>query len=183
MEGGKAETISIATKEAPSRIDEVGEKRQYYLFRERDPNYPLEVIITEVPAGHKQPWHLHKTIDEVTVALFGEVVGLTKNSPDAQPEEQPIGTFSFFDPEKHNFHGITAAKDGTILIVLEDKETGEIIGGQLPYEEGFNTGKAFHTIENRTNQWATLATVKITTPEVLAKNSRIFEEDKINLED
>ncbi len=89
---------------------------------------------------------------------------------------------SIYDPDVHNFHRITAAKDGTVLLVLEDKNTGDIIGGELSYDEGFNAGKAYHTVENRTDKWVTMATVKITTPETFAKNPKIFQEDKINLE-
>src|SRR4030042_6646888 len=174
------EQILIDSNEIPTRIVETGEKRQYYLFHERDPNYPLERIITEIPPGYSPPWHAHQTINEITVVLFGEIVGMTKKEKNTFPQEQHIKAIPFFDPERHNFHAITAAKDGTILLVLEDKETGEIIGGELPYDEGFNAGKAFHTAENRTDQWVTTATVKITTPEIFAQNPRIFLEDKIS---
>ena len=180
MENG--EGLSITSQEAPTRVVEAGEKRQYYLFREKDPDYPLELIITEVPPGHTQPFHAHETIDEITVVLHGEVVGITKDTKDSPQQEHPIQALSLYDPKVHDFHRITAAKDGTVLLVLEDRNTGEIFGVELPYDEGFNAGKAFHTVENRTDQWIIMATVKKTTPETFAKNPKIFQEDKINLE-
>jgi len=177
----KDKGLSITSENAPTRVTEDGEKRHYYLFRERDPNYPLELIITEIPPGHTQPFHAHKTIDEITVVLYGEIVGITKKTKESPEQEHLIQTLSLYDPEIYDFHTITAAKDGTILLVLEDKNTGNIVGGELPYSEGFNAGRTFHTVKNRTDQWAVMATVKITTPETLAKNPRIFQEDKINL--
>lgn len=139
---GETEGLTITTEEAPTRVVEADEQRHYYLFREKDPNFPLELIITEVPPGHTQPFHSHETIDEITVVLHGEAMGLTKETKDSPQQEHPIKAASLYDPEKHNFHAITAAKDGTVLLVLEDKENGEIFGGELPYDEGFDAGRA-----------------------------------------
>ena len=86
MENG--EGLSITSQEAPTRVVEAGEKRQYYLFREKDPDYPLELIITEVPPGHTQPFHAHETIDEITVVLHGEVVGITKDTKDSPSTDE-----------------------------------------------------------------------------------------------
>ncbi len=46
------EGVTITAEEAPTRVVEAGEKRHYYLFREKDPTYPLELIITEVSWPH-----------------------------------------------------------------------------------------------------------------------------------
>ncbi len=173
------EALSIQSKDAPQRTLEAGERRVYYLFREFDPNYPLELIINEVPPGHTLPFHAHETIDETTVVLFGEVIGLTKDSKGGQLQEHHVKAVSLYDPDKHNFHRITATKEGDVFMVLEDKETGEILEKPLPYKEGFNAGRALHSVENRTSNWVTMATVKKTTPEIFQKNPRIFQEDKI----
>jgi uncharacterized cupin superfamily protein len=172
--------FTIKTEDAPARVVENDEKRTYYLFREKDPNYPLELIVTEVPPGHTQPYHAHSTIDEITVVLSGEITGLIKDPQTGKVTEHTVKAISFYDPDKQHFHGITATTDGQTKIILEDAETGEITEHDLPYEEGFDAGKAIHTMDNRTDGWCVTATVKKTTPETFSKNPKIFQEDKIN---
>jgi len=65
----------IRKKDAPNR-EYKEEKRIYYMFDE------YEFILTEIPAGHKQPWHGHKIIQETNFNIKGKVQVLEKDNTD-----------------------------------------------------------------------------------------------------
>jgi hypothetical protein len=169
--------LSYATKKTDRLSQEI---RQYLIFHEDDPNFPLEVILTEVPPYHDQPFHRHQTINEITIVLQGEAVGVTKEE-NGQEVEHPIKIMSLYDKlqETHYFKGIKAALDGTLLFVLEDKKTGEISGGELPYQEGFDAKEKYHTIKNPSADTSIIATVKYVDKKTMEQNPEIFKQDKI----
>ena len=41
--------MCVPLSEVPSNTMGVGEERNYFLFHEREPNIPLEVVITRLP--------------------------------------------------------------------------------------------------------------------------------------
>jgi quercetin dioxygenase-like cupin family protein len=47
---------------------------------------PLKIIITEIPAGHVQPFHTHENIHEVSVVLKGQITVI--DSEDLVEEDQ-----------------------------------------------------------------------------------------------
>jgi hypothetical protein len=178
MENGE-NYLTIKTEDAPIRVVGDNEKRQYYLFREKDSKYPIEVIITEVPPKSIQPFHRHETIDELTVVLSGEAVGIIKDE-NGENKDIQIQQLSFYDPKVNELNAIMAAEDGILLLVLKDKMTGEISGGELPLDEWFDAGKTWHTISNKTDSVCMTATIKKTTSQILKDNPKIFIDDKIN---
>jgi hypothetical protein len=179
-------TIETSRKESniglsyllPKKSSATGEVRQYAIFHEDDPNFPVEVIITEVPPNYIQPFHKHETINEITIVLKGQAIGITKDNN--EEKEHPIQAMSLYKEfeKTHNFKGIKASIDGTLLFVLEDKKTKEISGGELPYTEGFDAKDKYHTIKNPTDQIIVIATVKFADKNIVKNNRDIFKQDK-----
>lgn len=157
-----------------------GETRSYFLFREQYSDIPMEVIITEIPPHSIEGWHSHKTIDEVIIPIDGEVVALTRDENGSNQSAEPIKMPTIYNPEKDILYGISAVSDGLITLYLEDRETGKFRAVDVPYKEGFHTGRTIHTIENRSDHWAVTAAIKRTSKEKFQENSKIFQEDKVS---
>lgn len=176
----KENSLSFSTKEVPMRIMDDGEKRQYFIFNRKDLSFPFELIITEMPPNYMEPFHKHEVINETTVVLCGEAVGVTQENN--MITEYPIKSLSFYIPKINDIDKIIVNKDGTFIFVLKNKKTGKTINKKLIYGGGFDKSHIFHTIRNKTDQWVIMATIKSVNLEALKKYPKIFKEDKISLE-
>lgn len=121
-----------ARKYAATARQEGKEIRWYYRSIVADGDEPVasQVIVTEIPPGHIQPFHSHNTLHEMTLVMSGMIVAVD-------------------DPELDESAGIEA-----LLERAERKET--IAQGQMVIE-GPGTN---HTILNLTGSYATLVTIQ-----------------------
>lgn len=70
-EGSLEELEDVAEKARWTRK----EVRWYYRDLRDDSDDPVasQVIVTEIPPGHIQPFHTHRTLHEVTIVMHGEI--------------------------------------------------------------------------------------------------------------
>lgn len=66
----------IPLSEVPSKALGSGEERHYFYFHERNPELPVEMVITRLPPFYEanRNWHTHDFVEEFSVPLMGELV-------------------------------------------------------------------------------------------------------------
>ncbi len=55
-------------------------RHDYYDIKADKERLPYRVIITEIPPGHVQPFHLHKNLHEMTIVTEGEIFYIESES-------------------------------------------------------------------------------------------------------
>jgi quercetin dioxygenase-like cupin family protein len=64
------------------------EIRWYYrnLVTSDGKEVPARVIVTEIPSGHIQPWHLHESIHELSLVEQGQIINV--DEPETQDRSE-----------------------------------------------------------------------------------------------
>ena len=155
----------------------INEIRTYYPFYETGPHLPFEVCIIKLPPNHTQSWYSHKTVEETIIPICGQVNIFIKGQDD-KVEKTQLPKSTMFDLESESIVAVSVIDDGTVSFIVEDKKSGKMRSFDIQYDEGTHSERTIHTLQNHSEQSAVVVVVKTTTEEDLARNPRIFREDR-----
>lgn len=166
----------IPLAEVPSRSMGGGEERHYFLFYERNPDLPVEVVITRLPPffGGEKNWHNHSFLAEYTVPLSGEIV--IKEKKDGKLESRRHLSDAILSSGEWVV-GIECENDTEAKLLL-DSPAGNRRELVIHFDEKFAEGKNMHTVENPTDAMVTMITMKRVPKAILAKDPLVFRADR-----
>lgn len=166
----------IPIAEVPSKFMGSGEERHYFYFHERDPELPVEIVITRLPPLFEadKNWHKHDFVEEFSVPLFGEIV--IKEKKDSGIETRRHIAESLLH-EGEWIVGIQceSEKEATITI---DSPNGIRRQEKITFDPKFTEGKSLHTVENSTSDMVTMLTMKRVPKKILKKDPLVFRIDR-----
>ena len=99
--------MKILRKKDVPRRENKKEIRYYYLLKEN------EIIVTELPAHHEQPWHTHKLIQETHYVMQGQIEVIEEGTKSFRASEgdiiilQPGKSHSVKNPSHSPAHIVT----------------------------------------------------------------------------
>jgi len=166
----------IPLDEVPTKKMNWGEERHYFLFHERDPNLPVEIIITRLPPRFdgENNWHKHDFVEEFSIPLTGEIIIKEKKKGKVEKRRhlsQPL-------LKKYEWvFGISCEnkKEATLHI---DSASGQRRKARIVFEPKFSEGTDWHTVANPTNNMVTMITLKRVAKAILKKDPLTFRLDR-----
>jgi len=167
----------IPLSEVPSRAMGSGEERHYFLFHERNPELPVEVVITRLPPlfGAEKNWHQHDFVEEFSVPLTGEIIIREKNDGKIQ-KRRHISKAILKDAEW--VAGVACESDRQVTLYIEHP-AGTRREVEITFDPRYTEGKELHTVENPTSDMITMVTMKRVPKKILRKDPLIFRVDRI----
>lgn len=167
----------IPLSEVPSKALGSGEERHYFYFHERNPELPVEVVITRLPPFYnaERNWHEHDFVEEFSVPLMGELVIREKSNGGGDRERKVSNPLLRGDEW---VVGIECSNSNEVKLLVESASGGRR-QVRVVFDEKFSEGKNKHRIENPTNSMITVVTMKRVPKKILKKDPLIFRVDRI----
>lgn len=166
----------IPLAEVPSKVMGSGEERHYFLFHERNPELPVEVVITRLPPLFKadKNWHKHNFVEEFSVPLTGEIE-ISERKDGKSEDRKRFSNAILKNGEWVVGIDCQSAKQVTIQI---DSSSGNRREVKISFDPKFTEGKDWHKVENPTDEMVTMITMKKVPKKILKKDRLIFRVDR-----
>lgn len=154
-----------------------GEERHYFFFHERDPDLPVEVVITRLPPLYKaeRNWHRHDFVEEFSVPLTGEIV-ISEKKKSKVEKRRYLSRAILRDGEW--VVGISCKNDKQANLVIESA-AGNRREVNIIFDPKFSEGRGWHRVENPTDEMITMVTMKRVPKKILRKDPLVFRIDRI----
>ncbi len=153
-----------------------GEERHYFLFHERNPELPIEVVITRLPPLFEadKNWHRHNYVEEFSVPLTGEIEICEKKEGKRENKKRFSNAILRNDEWVVGIN-CESAKKTTLQI---DSSSGNRREVKISFDPKFTEGKDWHKVGNPTGEMITMITIKKVPKNILKKDPFIFKVDR-----
>ncbi|GEM_PF-5502148 len=166
----------IPLSEVPSKALGSGEERHYFYFHERNPELPVEIVITRLPPFYEanRNWHKHDFVEEFSVPLMGELVIREKGNGKDEKVRRLSNSILRSDEWVVGIDCVSS-DESTLLI---ESSAGGRRHVKVVFDEKSSEGKNWHRIENPTDSMITVITMKRVPKKILKKDPLIFRVDR-----
>ena len=167
----------IPLVEVPSKIMGWGEERHYFLFHERNPNLPVEVVITRLPPHFEgeDNWHKHAFVEEFSVPLTGEII--IKEKKEGQVVRRRHLSQALLREDEWVL-GISCSNRKEAVLHI-DSASGQRREAKIVFDPQFSEGKDWHTVVNPTDDMVTMVTMKRVSKALFEKDPLVFKIDRV----
>lgn len=152
-----------------------GEERHYFYFYQRDPNLPVEMVITRLPPffDPEKNWHRHNFVEEFSVPLIGEIEVREKTDKETKKIIQNRAILK----KNEWVVGIDCKSPKESILVIESTR-GKVRKEIVKLLPEFTEGRNLHTVGNPTNNLVTFLTIKRAPRKIFKKDPLVFQIDR-----